>query len=138
MREDEKETLLTQKQIEVLRMKKKGMTQADIARKLKTTRGNICIIEGTALKNIEKAKNTLKFYRAMEAPLWITIPVNTDLYEIATLIFQAADKKGIKISLDSAMVIVKLKSEAQEKIHGRVTIGDIDVSVDERGNLTVV
>ncbi|HTY90447.1 MAG TPA: Tfx family DNA-binding protein [Methanocella sp.] len=137
MREDEKNMLLTEKQIEILRMKKRGMSQADIARALKTTRGNICIIENTALKNIEKAKNTIKFYRAMEAPIWLTIPGGTDLYDIPGKVFKAADKKRIKITVDSAMVIVKLKTEAADRIHGRLTNDDIDISVDEHGNLAI-
>jgi len=137
MRVDEKDLFLTDKQIEVLRLKKKGMSQADIARYMKTTRGNICIIENTARKNIEKAKNTLKFYRAIEAPIWLTIPGGTDLYDIPEKVFKAADKKRIKIPVDSAMVIVKLKTEAQDRIHGRLTTDVIDVSVDEHGNLTI-
>ena len=137
MREDEKDLFLTDKQIEILKLKKKGMSQADIARSLKTTRGNICIIENTALKNIEKAKNTIKFYRAMEAPIWVTIPGGTDLYEIPEKIFKAADKKRIKITVDSAMVIVKLKTEAADRVHGRLTNDDIDISVDEHGNMTI-
>ena len=137
MREDEKNMFLTDKQIEILRMKKKGMSQADIARAMNTTRGNICIIEGTAHKNIEKAKNTIKFFRAMEAPIWLTIPGGTDLYDIPDKIFKAADKKRIKISVDSAMVIVKIKTEAADKVHGRLTTDDIDLSVDEHGNLTI-
>ena len=137
MRVDEKDMLLTERQIEVLRMKKKGMTQAEIARKMKTTRGNICIIESTALKNIEKAKNTLKFYRAMEAPVWVTVAAGTDLYDVPGLIFKEADRKKIKIVIDMAMVIVKLKTEATDRIHGRVTVGEIDISVDEQGNLNV-
>ncbi len=137
MREDEKDLFLTDKQIEILKLKKKGMTQADIARSLKTTRGNICIIENTALKNIEKAKNTIKFYRAMEAPIWLTIPGGTDLYDIPEKIFKAADKKRIKISVDSAMVIVKLKTEVPDRINGRLTNDDIDISVDDHGNVTI-
>ncbi|MCD1294278.1 DNA-binding protein [Methanocella sp. CWC-04] len=137
MREHEKDMLLTEKQVEVLKLKKKGLSQADIARKLKTTRGNICIIENTALKNIEKAKNTLKFYRALEAPIWITVPAGTDLYKIPEIIFTEADKKRIKIAIDSAMVIVKLKTEVQDKIHGRLTVDEIEISVDEHGNMSI-
>ncbi len=137
MRADEKDTFLTDKQIEILRLKKKGMTQADIARSMNTTRGNICIIENTALKNIEKARNTLKFYKSMEAPIWLTVPGGTDLYDIPPMVFKAADKKRIKIAVDSAMVIVKLKAEVPDRIHGRLTNDDIDISVDAHGNLTV-
>ncbi|CAJ36873.1 Tfx family DNA-binding protein [Methanocella arvoryzae] len=137
MRADEKDMLLTSKQIEVLRMKKKGMTQAEIARQLKTTRGNICIIESTALKNVEKARNTLKFFKAMEAPVWITVAPGTDLYDVPPLVYKEADRKKIKIALDSAMIVVKLKTEAQDRIQHRVTVGEIDVSVDEQGNVNI-
>ncbi|HUL62760.1 MAG TPA: Tfx family DNA-binding protein, partial [Methanocella sp.] len=82
MREDEKDSLLTARQIEVLKLKRKGMSQAAIARMMKTTRGNISTIESTAMKNIEKAQKTLKFYHAIEAPIWMTVPAGTDLYDI--------------------------------------------------------
>ena len=137
MRADEKDLFLTDKQIEVLKLKKKGMSQADIARSMNTTRGNICIIENTAHKNVEKAKNTLKFYRAIEAPIWLTIPGGTDLYDIPEKVFKAADKKRIKITVDSAMIIVKIKTEAPDKVRGRLATDDIDISVDEHGNLTI-
>lgn len=137
MRADEKDIFLTDRQVEVLKLKKKGMSQADIARKMKTTRGNICIIEGTANKNIAKAKNTMKLFKALEAPVWVTVPAGKDLYEIPEMIFKEADKKGIKVLIDSAMVIVKIKTELPDKVHRRVTLDDIDISADELGNVTV-
>ena len=137
MREDEKDTLLTERQIEVLKLKRKGLSQADIARKLKTTRGNISTVENTALKNIEKAERTLKMYRALEAPVWLTVPAGTDLYEIPQMIFKEADRKKIKISMDSATVIIRLKADAPDRITHRVTSGDINISVDASGNVTI-
>ncbi len=137
MREDEKDTLLTERQIEVLKLKRKGLSQADIARKLKTTRGNISTVESTAMKNIEKAERTLKLYRALEAPVWMTVPAGTDLYEIPQMIFREADRKKIKISMDSATVIIRLKGDAPDRISHRVTSGDINISVDNSGNVTI-
>ena len=137
MREDEKDSLLTARQIEVLKLKRKGMSQAAIARMMKTTRGNISTIESTAMKNIEKAQKTLKFYHAIEAPIWMTVPAGTDLYDIPPLIFKEADRKKIKIAVDSATIVVKLKTVSPEKIHRRITVDEIDVSVDKNGNVSV-
>ncbi len=141
MREKENKTFLTDKQIAILKMKKKGMSQADIARSKKTTRGNICIIEKTALRNIERANNTIKFYKALEAPISLTIPVGTDLYDIPKKIFKAAEssapKKRIKISVDAAMTVVKLKTQVPYKMHGRLITSEIDIAADEHGNLTI-
>jgi Tfx family DNA-binding protein len=137
MREKENKTFLTDKQIAILKMKKKGMSQADIARTKKTTRGNICIIEKTALKNIERAENTIKFHNALEAPISLTIAEGTDLYDIPKKIFKAADKKRIKIPVDGAMIIVKLKTQVSYKMRGRLITNEIDIAADEHGNLTI-
>ena len=137
MRKKESQTFLTDKQVEILKMKKKGMTQADIAKIKKTTRGNICIIEKTALRNVEKANNTIKFYKTLEAPISLTIPVGTDLLDVPKMIFKAADNERIKISIDSAMIVVKLKTQVPYKMHGRLVTNEIDVSVDEHGNLII-
>jgi hypothetical protein len=137
MTRKESGTFLTDRQVEILTMRKKGMTQADIAKIKKTTRGNICIIEKTALRNVERANNTIKFYKTLEAPISLTIPVGTDLLDIPKMIFKAADKKRIKISIDSAMIVVKLKTQVPDKMHGRLITNEIDVSADEHGNLII-
>jgi hypothetical protein len=137
MKRKDKETFLTDRQAEILTMRKKGMTQAEIAKIKKTTRGNICIIEKTALRNVERANNTIKFYKTLEAPISLTIPVGTDLLDIPKMIFKAADKKRIKISIDSAMIVVKLKTQVPYKMHGRLITNEIDISADEHGNLII-
>jgi hypothetical protein len=35
------------------------------------------------------------------------------------------------------MIIVMVKTEALDRVHGRLTTDDIDISVDERGKLVV-
>jgi Tfx family DNA-binding protein len=137
MRKKESATFLTDRQVEILKMKKKGMTQADIAKIERTTRGNICIIEKTALRNVERANNTIKLYKTLEAPVWLTIPVGTDLLDVPKMVFKAADKKRVKISIDSAMIIVKLKTQVPYKMHGRLITNEIDISADQHGNLTI-
>jgi Tfx family DNA-binding protein len=137
MKRKDNETFLTDRQVEILTMRKKGLTQADIAKIKNTTRGNICIIEKTALRNVERANNTMKFYKTLEAPISLTIPVGTDLLDIPKMILKTADKKRIKISIDSAMIVVKLKTQVPYKMHGRLVTNEIDVSADEHGNLII-
>ena len=137
MKRKDNETFLTDRQVEILTMRKKGMTQADIAKIKRTTRGNICIIEKTALRNVERANKTIKLYKTLEAPISLTIPVGTDLLDVPKMIFKAADNEHIKISIDSAMIVVKLKTQVPYKMHGRLITNEIDVSADEHGNLII-
>ena len=49
-----KDTLLTDRQKEVIRYRKKGMTQQQIADRLGTSKANICTIEKSANENIRR------------------------------------------------------------------------------------
>jgi len=40
-----RDTFLTEAQMRVLELRNKGLTQAEIAKRLKTSRANICILE---------------------------------------------------------------------------------------------
>jgi HTH-type transcriptional regulator, fmd operon transcriptional regulator len=128
---------LTDRQVEILRLKKKGLRSTDISRIMKTTRANICTVEKTALKNIEKAENTIKFYRAFEAPVWLSFPAGTDLYDIPDILAANAKKHKVKPAMESVDVMVKLKTEAFERIRGRILTEDINISIDKQGCITI-
>ena len=56
-----KEGLLTDRQKEVLRYRKQGLTQQQIADIIDTSKANVCTIEKSAMENIRRAKETLDF-----------------------------------------------------------------------------
>ncbi|MDD2639276.1 MAG: Tfx family DNA-binding protein, partial [Methanothrix sp.] len=53
-------SLLTNRQASVLRLRRKGMSQQEVAEQLGTTRSNVSILEKRALQNVAKARATLK------------------------------------------------------------------------------
>ena len=55
---------LTERQMQILRLRKDGMKQGEIASRLGTTRQNIAILEGRAVKKIEEAAMTLQMLEA--------------------------------------------------------------------------
>ena len=55
--------MLTQKEIEVLKLKKKGFTQIEIARKLKISQPSVSSFYNNALKKIKDAEEILKLKR---------------------------------------------------------------------------
>jgi hypothetical protein len=57
--------MLTQKQIEVLRLKKKGLTQLEIAKKLKISQPAVSSFYNNALKKIKGAEQILKIKREL-------------------------------------------------------------------------
>jgi Tfx family DNA-binding protein len=53
-----KDSLLTERQKEVLRYRKKGLTQQQIADIIGTSKANVCTIEKAALENIRRSSSS--------------------------------------------------------------------------------
>ena len=69
-----KDGLLTERQREVLRYSKQGMTQQQIADIINTSKANVCTIEKSAMENIRRAKETLEFLYTLDATHLSFIP----------------------------------------------------------------
>jgi Tfx family DNA-binding protein len=129
------ESLLTDRQKEILRYRKSGMTQQQIADLIHTSKANVCTIEKSARDNILRAKETLKFFHTMDAfPLCI-LKEGSDLFDSATMIAEEAAKTGTTISIDTMDLINRLRNEFPTRIHGRFIKADIEVFLESSGGL---
>jgi len=57
--------MLTEKEIQVIELRKKGLTQIDVAKKLSITQAAVSNFEKNAHRKISEAKETLKIARGM-------------------------------------------------------------------------
>lgn len=130
-----KDSLLTDRQMEVLRYRKKGMTQQQIADIFHTSKANVCTIEKSAMENIRRAKETLDFLHTLDARPLCTLKAGSDLFDSAPLIFGEAGKIDIKVTTDSIDLINRLRAENPKRIHGRHIKEDIEVFLREDGEL---
>ena len=130
-----KRGLLTGRQREVLRYRKQGLTQQQIADIINTSKANVCTIEKAAYENIEKAKETLEFIYTLDATHLCTIKTGTDLFYAASEIYDEAEKLHIKVRYDSITLINRLKKANPGKFKGRFVREDVDVYINEEGEL---
>jgi Tfx family DNA-binding protein len=130
-----KDTLLTDRQKEVIRLRKQGMTQQQIADRLGTSKANICTIEKSANENIRRAKETLEFLYTLDATELCTIPAGTDLMDAPKLIYVSAAPTHVKIIYDTLALINRLSSAVPEKFKGRQVREDISVYLNKDGDL---
>lgn len=126
-------SLLTDRQAAVLKLRRKGMSQQEVAELLGTTRSNVSILEKRALQNVKRAKSTLKEWTMIQAPVSLTIPAGTDLFEVPALVFLEADQAGIKLDISSVDVVVQIKSKIPEALKKRVIHRDLEIAVTEDG-----
>jgi len=130
-----KQGLLTDRQKEVLRYRKQGMTQQQIADIIGTSKANVCTIEKAAYENVEKAKDTLDFLYTLDASLLCTINGEEDLFEATKIIFTEAEKIGIKVRYDMITLINRLREWDPERFRGRFVREKFNVYINEDGDL---
>jgi DNA-binding protein, Tfx family len=130
-----KEGLLTERQKEVLRYRKQGLTQQQIADIIDTSKANVCTIEKSAMENIRRAKETLEFLYTLDATHLCTIQSGTDLLEVAPVIYREAEKIGIKVKYDTISLINKIRDSSPERFKARYIRENIDVYINDEGDL---
>ena len=132
-----KDTLLTDRQKEVLRYRKQGLTQQQIADIIHTSKANICTIEKAATENIKKARETLEFLYTLDTTHLCTIEKGHDSLEAVKKIFAEAEKPGIKIQYDTISLINKMRESNPEKFRGRYIKEDIEIYINEEGDIFI-
>lgn len=124
-------TNLTPRQWEVIRYRSHGLTQAEIAEKLETTRENVNEIEHRARLNIEAAKGTMAALQGLDATGEVLISKGTSVFEAVSLIILRADIIGVKLRMTADDILATMRVRWKTRIFGhrltsvcRVTIGD--------------
>lgn len=131
-------SFLTKRQVLVLRMRQAGLTQEDIAARIKTTRANISLIEKRARENIERSKVTLKEWNSIISPVKVAVNKGTDVMDVPDIVFAAADRASIHVKMDSLGLITRIKKEKGDMISNRLTTEDIEISITDAGEVTIL
>ncbi len=131
------DSLLTERQLEVLKMRNKGCSQQEVADILGTTRSNISILEKRAHQNILRAERTLQQWMMIQAPISLKVPAGTDVFDLPKMIFDAADKRSIELPITSLDIIVQLRRKSPRLFRKRAVQKDIDIYVTGNGEILV-
>ena len=131
-------SFLTKRQIMVLRLRQSGLTQDEIARRIKTTRANVSLIEKRAKENIDRSRETLKEWESIVSPVRITIKKGTDVMKIPEIVFSEADKGGIHVKANSLDLIARIKKEKGSAISNRTLEEDMEVDITDTGEVSLL
>ncbi len=130
-----KQGLLTDRQKEVLRYRKKGLTQQQIAEIIHTSKANVCTIEKAAIENISRARETLEFLYTLDAVHLCTLQSGLDLLKAPEIIYSEAEKIGLKVKYDTITLINRLRDTNPDRFRGRQVREDVEIYINEDGDL---
>jgi len=134
---DGDENVLTRRQAEVLALRERGRSQSDIADRIGTSRANVSSIESSARENVAKARETIAFAEALEAPVRVRIDDGTDLYDVPDRVYAACDEANVKVTQSAPDLMKTVSDAAGEAVVGREVAATLVVSVTTTGNITV-
>lgn len=134
---DASASVLTRRQAEVLALRERGHTQAAIADRLGTSRANIASIESSARENVEKARETVGFVNALQAPARVTIEPGIDLYDVPGKVFSACDDADIKVNYTAPELMKSISDAAGGAVEGRQVTDALLVTVTTDGTIRV-
>ncbi|MEE8168614.1 MAG: Tfx family DNA-binding protein [Candidatus Hydrothermarchaeales archaeon] len=132
-----RESFLTERQIQILRLRKEGHSQTEIARMLGTSRANISATEKVARGNIERARNTLDMLKMIEAPIWLSIEPGSDLNDSVKEIYHRADSEGIRVSHNFTSLASIIQEKAKKRVRGREVLTRLEVAIAKDGEIIV-
>lgn len=128
---------LTKKQVEVLKLRRKGLTHEEIAKILNTTRENVVILEKRALKNLKLARETLEYAAALTGAL-IRVPKGTRVVDLPRIIVDKADQAGIKLKMSFSILFDEVSIKSREYTDKGVLKRDLDIYLLPDGNLVIL
>ncbi|WP_232686568.1 Tfx family DNA-binding protein [Halobacterium zhouii] len=134
---DAADSALTRRQAEVLALRERDVTQADVAAQLGTSRANVSKVEASARENVRKARETVAFADALGAAVQVEIPPGTDLYDVPGAVFDAADEAGVKVSLPAPELLAHVGDAADSAVADREVRTRLLVSVTASGDVQV-
>lgn len=134
---DSETSVLTYRQAQVLALRERDVSQANIADELGTSRANVSSIESSARENLEKARETVAFAEALRAPVRVRISEGTDLYDVPQLVYEACDEKGVKVDHTAPDLMKVVSDAAGSAVSGRKVATPLIVGVTSDGMVRV-
>jgi Tfx family DNA-binding protein len=119
-------------------LRQAGLTQEEIARRIKTTRANISLIEKRARENVERSRETIREWNSVISPVRISVKKGTDVMTIPATVFAEADKASIHVRCDSIGLITLIKKEKGGAISNRIVNEPFEIDITNAGDVAVL
>ena len=113
------------------------MTQAQVAKKLRTTRENVTILERRANNNLRAAKATLAAMDRLSGSRELVVPSGVSVFEATSMILRRADVLRIKVKMNADAILATLRARHKGRIRGHHLIVAIRVKIECDGSLKI-
>jgi hypothetical protein len=130
---------LSELQFKVLQFRiEKGLSQAEVAKTLGTTRENVTIIENRAERNIRLAEETIQAYRLLLCAAKVKIEAGTRLIDVPGIVVKAGDDIGVKLKVNFTRIYDEIRFKAGDCVSGGRVVKAFMVAIFRNGDIEVI
>jgi Tfx family DNA-binding protein len=129
---------LSELQFKVLRLRvERGLSQAEVAKTLGTTRENVTIIENRAKRNVRLAEETIQAYKALLCAAKVNIKAGTHLVDVPGIVVKAGDEIGVKLKVNFTRIYDEVRFKAGDRVSGSRVVKPFTIAIFRDGNIEV-
>ena len=128
-------TVVTPRQLRVMRLRSRGLTQAQVAKRLGTSRLNVTILERRAQINLNAAKATIMALEDLSGSKELIIPNGTSVFEATSMILRKADVLRIKVKKNADSILATLRAKRKGSIRGHHLCAPLRVKINPDGTI---
>ncbi len=129
--------LLTERQVQVLSLRNGSLTQEEVAVRLGISRQDVSVLERRALRNIEKAADTLQMAENLGLVRSIRIGAGKHILDVAKAIMEFADSEGIRIRASAIGVMTLIQAASGPSVENGVVKSGIEATIMVDGRVSV-
>jgi Tfx family DNA-binding protein len=129
--------LLSARQVEVLKRRRRGMTLEAIAARLRSTRQNVAQLEKRARRNVLLAERTLHAHDRAVCAGALTIPAGTRKVDIPGLVLTEGDRRKVHVGANFMSLYYDLNNKVPECLSRTHVVAPIEIFILADGRLAV-
>lgn len=108
-----------------------------MAKRLRTSRENISIIEHRAYANVRAAKATLAAIEQLSESKELIIPSGTSIFEAVSMTLLRADILRIKLRISADSILAAIRSKCKGRIRGHHLTAVVKIRISEDGAIMI-
>ncbi len=135
VRRTEERGYLTERQLEILTLRKQGLNQRDTALRLGITRQDVAILEKRALRNIGRAAATLEIAVELGVVTHLSLQAGIHILDAAKRILERADTGGIRLSDNAVTILSGIRSASGSAMRNGVLEAGLEAYILPDGRL---
>lgn len=129
--------LLTERQVQILELRRQNLTQEDVAKKLGISRQDVSILERRALRNINTAAETIQMAENIGVLKRLRIESGKHILDVTKEIIGYADREGVKMKSTALGIMTLIQAAASAYMDNGILSADLEAIILPDGRVGV-